>query len=70
MSSPDGAPDTSLDDGPTDEEIAERAFELYLERGGEEGSEQDDWLQAERELRERRSRGDADRARGDQAAEA
>ena len=36
--------------GPSREEIARRAYELYLARGGAEGSEREDWLQAEREL--------------------
>jgi len=35
----------------TDEEIRQRAYEIYLSRGGAPGSELDDWLQAERELR-------------------
>ncbi len=35
---------------PTDEEIATRAYHIYLERGGAAGSPDDDWLQAEREL--------------------
>jgi hypothetical protein len=35
---------------PTNEQIQARAYEIYLERGGGEGSEIDDWLQAEREL--------------------
>jgi hypothetical protein len=35
---------------PSQEEIARRAYELYLERGGD-GNEVEDWLQAERELR-------------------
>lgn len=35
---------------PTDEEIAERAYHIYLERGGAEGNPDDDWLQAERDL--------------------
>lgn len=30
--------------------IAQRAYELYLERGAEPGRDVDDWLQAEREL--------------------
>jgi hypothetical protein len=34
------------------EEIAARAHELYLARGGEAGRELDDWLQAEREIME------------------
>jgi hypothetical protein len=32
------------------EEIRRRAYEIYLERGGQPGGEIDDWLQAEREL--------------------
>jgi hypothetical protein len=34
------------------EEIARRAYEIYLTRGGEPGRELDDWLQAERDLHE------------------
>lgn len=34
----------------TTEEIAQRAYELWLKRGGQHGSDQDDWLLAEREL--------------------
>jgi hypothetical protein len=33
--------------------IRQRAFEIHLERGGVHGCELDDWLQAERELREK-----------------
>jgi Protein of unknown function (DUF2934) len=33
-----------------DEEIRRRAYEIYLERGEQQGGELDDWLQAEREL--------------------
>jgi hypothetical protein len=36
---------------PTHEEIAARAYELYLSRGSEEGHEEEDWLLAEAELR-------------------
>jgi len=32
------------------ERVAQRAYELYLERGGGEGQDLDDWLSAEREL--------------------
>lgn len=39
-------------DGPSREESAQRAYELYLGRGGADGLEQEDWLQAEREFRE------------------
>jgi len=35
---------------PTAEEIAQRAFEIFLARGGEPGHDLDDWLQAESEL--------------------
>ena len=35
----------------TDEEIRQRAYEIYLARGATPGLELDDWLQAERELR-------------------
>jgi hypothetical protein len=33
-------------------DIARRAFEMYCARGGGQGSALDDWLQAERELRQ------------------
>ncbi len=33
------------------EQIAERAYEIFLSRGGEHGRDQEDWFQAERELR-------------------
>jgi len=39
-------------EAPTHEQIARRAYELYLARGGTHGSEQADWFQAERELRQ------------------
>lgn len=35
----------------TDDDIARRAYEIYLRRGGTHGADLDDWLQAERELR-------------------
>jgi hypothetical protein len=37
---------------PTDEQIAERAYHIYLERDGADGNPDEDWLQAERELTE------------------
>jgi hypothetical protein len=36
----------------TPEQIAERAYALYLARGAEDGHDLEDWLQAERDLRE------------------
>ena len=38
---------------PTEEEIAVRAYHIYLERRETDGNPTDDWLQAERELTER-----------------
>lgn len=35
---------------PTQEEIARRAYQIYLERGGTPGHELEDWTRAEREL--------------------
>lgn len=34
----------------TQADIARRAFELYCARGGQNGSDVEDWLRAEREL--------------------
>ena len=39
---------------PSDQEIRERAYHRYLERGGHSGSEFDDWVEAERDLRNKR----------------
>jgi hypothetical protein len=36
---------------PTQEEIAVRAFEIFVARGGQHGRSDDDWYEAERELR-------------------
>jgi hypothetical protein len=38
---------------PTSEEIRQRAFEIYIERGRIHGSDLDDWMQAERELQKK-----------------
>lgn len=35
---------------PIEERIRQRAYELYVERGNESGSELHDWLQAEDEV--------------------
>src|SRR5947199_1679041 len=37
------------------EQIALRAYEIYQERGGTDGADLDDWLEAERELQNQRS---------------
>ena len=39
---------------PTEDEIRHRAYERYLERGGSHGSDFDDWLDAEQDLRRKR----------------
>ena len=42
-------------DSPTYDEIAEAAYERYLRRGGGDGQDFDDWVEAERELRLQRT---------------
>ena len=37
-----------------EEQIQRRAYELYVERGNQSGSELDDWLQAEEEIQQAR----------------
>lgn len=37
--------------GPTREQIAQRAYELFAARGYQHGHAEEDWAQAERELR-------------------
>jgi hypothetical protein len=37
---------------PTEAEIADRAYHLWIERGYLEGSDEQNWLEAERELRD------------------
>jgi len=49
--------------GPThrdisDDEVAIRAHEIFINRGGEHGHDQDDWLQAKRELSNGHDAGD------------
>jgi hypothetical protein len=36
---------------PTPEQIAVRAYEIFIARGSQHGRDQDDWYQAENELR-------------------
>jgi hypothetical protein len=45
-------PETS--ESPTEEEIRYRAYLLYIERGGGHGMDFEDWVTAERELKNRR----------------
>jgi hypothetical protein len=39
---------------PSEEDIRMRAYQKFLERGGEHGRHLDDWVEAERELKEGR----------------
>ncbi|PYS04296.1 MAG: DUF2934 domain-containing protein [Acidobacteria bacterium] len=39
----------------TEDVIAQRAYALYLARGGKDGHDVEDWLQAERELQEKKN---------------
>lgn len=42
---------------PTFEEISARAYEAYVQRGRTDGFDLEDWLQAEKELRENGNKG-------------
>jgi hypothetical protein len=42
---------------PSPTEIRQRAFEIHIERGGIHGCDLDDWMQAERELLEKHTKG-------------
>jgi hypothetical protein len=46
------APETHT--SPSHDEIARRAFELYLARGASQGQDAEDWFRAEAELRSHR----------------
>jgi hypothetical protein len=37
-------------DGPREEHVRARAYQIFKERGGQPGHEMDDWVQAEYEL--------------------
>jgi hypothetical protein len=41
----------SMGSEPSDEDIRMRAYQRYLERGGDHGMDFEDWLAAERDLR-------------------
>ena len=46
----------NLEVHPKVEEVELRAYQIYIERGGADGHDVDDWLQAERELSEKYQR--------------
>jgi len=45
----------SMSSEPSEEDIRNRAYQRYLERGGGHGLDFEDWLEAERELKGQRS---------------
>jgi hypothetical protein len=47
----DATRNESMGSEPGEEEIRMRAYRRYLERGGADGQDFDDWLEAERELK-------------------
>jgi hypothetical protein len=50
MPAPKRAKETPSETLPLEERIRRRAYELYVDRGNQSGSELDDWLQAEEEI--------------------
>jgi hypothetical protein len=46
---------TSIGSEPSEEDIRMRAYQRYLDRGGDHGMDFEDWLQAERELKRSKS---------------
>jgi hypothetical protein len=51
-------PVSAPEGGHTRERIAARAYERYLERGGGDGRDTEDWLEAEKEISGRADRND------------
>lgn len=49
-SEPKAKKETAAKSKPTHEQIAQRAYEIYLERGATPGDPMQDWLRAEKEL--------------------
>jgi hypothetical protein len=45
-------PDKNNSAPPSNEQIRQRAYEIYLARGGEDGHDLSDWIEATRELSE------------------
>jgi DUF2934 family protein len=50
MPAPARAKELAIEEFSIEERVRRRAYELYVERGNESGSELDDWLQAEEEI--------------------
>jgi hypothetical protein len=51
MSATARAKETPTETLPLEEQIRRRAYELYIDRASQSGSEIDDWLRAEEEIR-------------------
>jgi Protein of unknown function (DUF2934) len=51
---PPPVPEEEQKSGPSPAEIRKRAFEIHVERGGIHGCDLNDWLEAERELQQKR----------------
>jgi Protein of unknown function (DUF2934) len=47
----DAANDSPAAASPSEDDIRERAYQRYLQRGGSHGLDFEDWLEAERELK-------------------
>ena len=54
LARPSRATDTKVYPSVSEEKIRQRAYELYMQRGGQHGKHVDDWFRAEAELRGRR----------------
>jgi hypothetical protein len=48
---------------PRHDDVERRAYELYEQRGREDGHDWDDWLEAEREIRGVETQGDSEEPR-------
>lgn len=51
---PSRVTDTSVYPSVSEDRIRQRAYELYMQRGGQHGKHVDDWFRAEAELRSHR----------------
>ena len=52
MPSQESMTTATIESAVSDSDVARRAFELYCDRGRQDGHDVDDWLNAERELQE------------------
>jgi hypothetical protein len=52
MPAPARAKEDPMEALPLEERTRRRAYELYIQRGSQSGSELDDWLQAEEEIQQ------------------